>query len=785
MRIRSLMFAAILTAVLLGVGAAALVFAAARVEEAADAAQGRAREVANEVTGLLTLTQEFGRYQEPRAAEQWHLRHRTIMAALERQPGVSTFVDSLNALRSLAQAMPELFSRLEKIPSVKDDFARRRQEALLDQLLSSTQSMSDLADQWFEDASAERRHADAQFKTVAIAAPIVMLLMFVALTAFVRHRILLPVQRLAQAAAAVGEGDLGVRIASEAADEFGELSRRFDSMTTALETSRETALQAARRLKEVTDNMPALISYIDRDEIYRFTNAHYGTVYGVDPESFIGKTIAEGLGAPARAAMAPHIEAALRGERRTFERHGVKRNSAEEQVDTHLMVNFVPDVADGKVEGFYVMVSDISERKNAELAQLRSERRLRAITDNIPAMIGHFDAQERCLFANAMVLKLNGFTAADIPHHTLRSGIGEEAYALHEPHIQAVLRGESRTFEGHVQRKGRDAYFQAHMVPDRGDDGTPCGFYLMSFDVTAVRRAEIARALGEQRLRQITDNLPVLIAYIDREERFDFVNKTYEDWMGIDASSLPGRRVADVFSSEYDDVRRESVQRALQGERVDLESELRTPRGARITQTAFVPDVDAQGNVLGVYALTTDVTSLKEIERKLKALARFDPLTGLPNRLYYNEKLPEALARAHRSRQGLALMFLDIDRFKLINDTLGHAAGDAVLKEFAHRLRRCVRQTDTVVRLAGDEFVIVLEALNSPAEPEPVADKILTAMRMPFVVDGQMLTVTTSVGISFHDGSVGSTTPGDLLERADRALYDAKSAGRNTRRMAV
>jgi diguanylate cyclase (GGDEF)-like protein len=129
-------------------------------------------------------------------------------------------------------------------------------------------------------------------------------------------------------------------------------------------------------------------------------------------------------------------------------------------------------------------------------------------------------------------------------------------------------------------------------------------------------------------------------------------------------------------------------------------------------------------------------------------------------------------------------MFLDIDHFKAINDSLGHAAGDAVLKEFAKRLQKSVRGTDTVARLAGDEFVVILEGLHDANVVTLIADKIIAEMNAPFVVDQHILKVTTSVGISHHDASEGDITPGALLERADKALYEAKSAGRNVHRMA-
>ena len=158
---------------------------------------------------------------------------------------------------------------------------------------------------------------------------------------------------------------------------------------------------------------------------------------------------------------------------------------------------------------------------------------------------------------------------------------------------------------------------------------------------------------------------------------------------------------------------------------------------------------------------------------------RLDSLTGLYNRYQFNEELPISLARGVRSGLALALLFLDIDHFKQVNDTCGHAVGDLVLKEFANRLKRGVRQTDLVARLAGDEFIVVLEGLHDQSEADSLARNILAAINQPFGVGEQTLTVTASIGVALN---LASPEPNamDLLARADTALYRAKASGRNT-----
>jgi diguanylate cyclase (GGDEF)-like protein len=171
---------------------------------------------------------------------------------------------------------------------------------------------------------------------------------------------------------------------------------------------------------------------------------------------------------------------------------------------------------------------------------------------------------------------------------------------------------------------------------------------------------------------------------------------------------------------------------------------------------------------------------MKQVEAKLSQLASLDALTGLPNRRQFEDRIAGALAEAQITGNALAVMFLDVDHFKSINDRLGHGAGDAVLKEFALRLRQTVRVSDIAARLAGDEFVVLLEGVPGEHDAEVVAKKVLAAIREPFFCAGAPLQVTTSVGVAF---SAHPRAAGELLACADAALYEAKNAGRDTLRV--
>ena len=229
------------------------------------------------------------------------------------------------------------------------------------------------------------------------------------------------------------------------------------------------------------------------------------------------------------------------------------------------------------------------------------------------------------------------------------------------------------------------------------------------------------------------------------------------------------------FGEAFFNRRKEYLRRCIAGETVRFDIELDDPY--RIVESIYIPDRKDQ-RVVGFYLLTTDVTTMRQHAAQLSAMARVDPLTGLWNRRSYEEKLREAVARGTRSGHPIGLLFLDVDYFKRINDSLGHAGGDAVLKEFASRLKASVRATDSVFRLAGDEFTVILENVKTSADVELVAQKIVEVIRVPFLVLGGEFGVTTSVGAVFARLSLATQIEA-LNQVADEALYAAKGAGRN------
>ncbi len=198
-------------------------------------------------------------------------------------------------------------------------------------------------------------------------------------------------------------------------------------------------------------------------------------------------------------------------------------------------------------------------------------------------------------------------------------------------------------------------------------------------------------------------------------------------------------------------------------------------------EVKLLPHLGDRGQVLGCFALTTDITEHKLAEERIQRVAHHDSLTGLPNRLLFNDRLNQAISLAKRDSRQFALLYLDLDKFKPVNDTLGHTAGDALLQAVATRIRREVRESDTVARVGGDEFTVILPDIARREEAETVAKKIVAALAVPFQLGNQKqgTDIGTSIGIALYPADARDADT--LIKAADAAMYSAKQVGSSFR----
>ncbi|MGY2490656.1 diguanylate cyclase domain-containing protein [Cupriavidus sp. CP313] len=291
-----------------------------------------------------------------------------------------------------------------------------------------------------------------------------------------------------------------------------------------------------------------------------------------------------------------------------------------------------------------------------------------------------------------------------------------------------------------------------------------------------VRERRQALDRSERRLRAVTDTLPSLLAFIDTDERYVFNNQAYERVFGLKPEDLRGRHVREILGEARYARVQPFMQRALAGTAVTFETEDSDPE-YHCMESSLRPEWSADGSeVVGVHIHVQDITQRKLETQRLARMSRTDHLTQLMNRSAFEGQLHAAMARSREHGTLMALLYLDMDRFKAVNDIHGHAAGDQLLQTFAQRVRRCVRERDTVARLGGDEFAVVLEDMTRPAAARRVAQAILQAMDEPFGFEGVSADVDVSIGVALYNG--GPAQDRELMRLADVLLYRAKGAGR-------
>jgi diguanylate cyclase (GGDEF)-like protein/PAS domain S-box-containing protein len=308
------------------------------------------------------------------------------------------------------------------------------------------------------------------------------------------------------------------------------------------------------------------------------------------------------------------------------------------------------------------------------------------------------------------------------------------------------------------------------------------GWVATHIDVTEQRRAE--RQLGEtkQFLDSIIEHIPVAIVVKDATTRkYILVNRAFETMLGIPRSELLGRTTFDIHrpkdAKNVDDADTEAIQNSDHVSYNELEVDTLL-RGARLQATHRIVIKNNQGDAKVLITVIEDATERKKAEQRIAFLAHHDPLTGLANRAALAQKIEEAAARQRRRNEPFSVLLLDLDRFKDVNDTLGHPAGDTLLTEVAMRLKSLLRETDVLARLGGDEFAIIQAGESDPrGAAQMLAERILEFLGKPFAIDGGEINIGTSIGIALAPEH--GTGSGELLKMADLALYRTKSAGRN------
>jgi diguanylate cyclase (GGDEF)-like protein/PAS domain S-box-containing protein len=552
-------------------------------------------------------------------------------------------------------------------------------------------------------------------------------------------------------------------------------------------------------LQQLIDHLPAMVAYWDRDRRNVVANAAYLEWFGFRPEEMHGIHIRHVLGEEVYAKNLPHLDAVLRGEEQLFDRTLVDTAGRVR----HTQASYVPNVVDGEVAGFFVLVTEVTARVEAERAVARAASQYRALARSLPgAFVLLFDDELRYLVADGQGLAAFGLDSAAMEGRTMPEVLPDRARDL-EACYRRALQGEMSAWD----RTAGGRVFHMTAGPVRSESGAVTAGMVIGVDVTGERRLAVTQAALHRLARASASRTPAVEVIEDLGETLlDLFGAGYVgiarfdgDTITIVSTSPP---LPEGIGPTIPHDRRSATSRVLatgSAQVVDVGGDEPGPIGqmhAVGVRTAAAVPIHVDGRLWGALAVGlpaslsgfTDGTGVLSDFADLVALAvsnssawaelerrsAIDPLTGLPNRRTFDERLSEAVDRAARTGDPVAVAILDLDRFKDINDRHGHAVGDQVLAAAAAALAGACRSHEVAARLGGEEFAIVM-----PGAPQEAARSATERLRA--AIGGGAyppgITVTASAGCASTGGR--AIDRADLTRRADAALYRAKRAGRD------
>lgn len=421
---------------------------------------------------------------------------------------------------------------------------------------------------------------------------------------------------------------------------------------------------------------------------------------------------------------------------------------------------------------FAATFGQVLARRDAETAMARTVDELRMGFDGSPVPLALLDSDGTVLRANSELCRLVGRSPDSL--------VGERARALIDPADHPVVEGWATTItswedvaESRLQvRLAAEElrWVEITFRPTTDEDGVPIYAVARFDDITVMKEAQAALDESEARFATLVDNLPDPVMRVGRDGEPLFANQAARTTL------IPRDDGHFVVDPAVEHLLRTKRQLAFAtGEIQIAEYEVDTTEGRRFLETRFVPEPSPDGRSRSLLLVSADLTQRRRSEQELAFRATHDALTGLPNRVAFLARLDDALAR-RRDDSLVAVLFFDLDRFKVVNDSLGHAVGDELLVAIADRLRSALRPDDVVARLGGDEFTVLVAQAPDLEAVLGVAERVADVLTHPIEVAGRPIVVSCSIGVAL---ATGSETSSQLLQHADAAMYRAKESGRN------
>ncbi len=451
---------------------------------------------------------------------------------------------------------------------------------------------------------------------------------------------------------------------------------------------------------------------------------------------------------------------------------------------THLHADGTPFLAEVTLlaitmrgqQSIYAVIRDISERKKAEEELRASKNLLQGIFESAGAIIYVFDQEQRLLLCNRQFEEELGRPRSTMLGQLRGSFMSQESADEHEANDRIVLAGGERcNFEENIRFGNETRHYLTVKCPIF-DNGTIRGVIGISTDISERRRNVEQLKLAAAVLATTAEG--VLIT--DASGTIVSINRAFTEITGFSAEEAIGSNPRILRSDRQGPEFYRAIWKTLCEDDV-WQGEIwnRRKNGEIFPEWLAISTIrNDKGEITHHVGVFSDISSLKHSQEKLERLAHFDPLTDLPNRVLFQDRLAHAIDRANRYGHQVALLLLDLDGFKTVNDSLGHPVGDELLVRVAERLHHCIRVEDTVARLGGDEFALILDNVAHGSDAIQVVRKVLSSIEQPFQLDSTSALISTSIGIAVYPAD--GKTPTELVRNADAAMYGAKEAGRNT-----
>lgn len=547
----------------------------------------------------------------------------------------------------------------------------------------------------------------------------------------------------------------------------------------------EAALtQREHEFRTLIENAKDVVVRYDRECRRVYMNPAWERVNGISAREAMGKSPGEISGKIKRQAR--ELETTLRRVMESARSESIDLNwndKSGKPVCFQMEATPEFDTA-GRVVSVLTVSRDISERKRMEAAVRENETRYRQIFDNAQEGIALLDVTDDGDFItveiNAAFVRLTGVPReAVVGKRTMEVVPQPQASKVNAKYHRCLASGGVYEEEMELDLPVGIRTFYSTMVPVRGASGRFTRLITITRDITERKRMEEALVAREREFRTLVENTPDTVARFDRDFRRVYVNPALRALLGDDSGRLTGTTPAEVPGGAMGALTEKNLAEVFATGK-DVEFDLTWPViGGKeaCSLIRLTPEFDSTGATQSVLAVGRDITELNAFRQRIHQMAFYDTLTSLPNRALFNDRLRQMITDASWHGQSAGVMMIDLDRFKAVNDTMGHAFGDELLRETAARLAACVRSYDTVARLGGDEFAVLLPDIREGTDMGRIASKMLAMFDEQFLLDGKEVFMSCSIGIALYpDDSIDAE---DLLKYADSAMYFAKRSGRN------